>query len=244
MQRAFAWSGVVFAVALFISFWGIAGFVPPPSPNNTAAHTAEFFESNAFRIRLGLFLTMAPSALYGSWSVVISAQMRRIEGRYPVLAWFQMLMGALLVLEIIFPVMIWLAAAYRPTDDPMITQRLNDLAWLLFIGVISTGIMQALVIGVAVLGDRRAEPVFPRWLGYLSLWVSLLFAPGGLIVFFKSGPFSWQGIFGFWSPFVGFAVWILAICWVLLRHSIPQYEAEEEAGRADVEALASTGRIG
>ncbi len=109
-------------------------------------------------------ITMLSAPLYGSWSVAVSIQLKRMEGTYSPLAYFQMLLGALLVLEIIFPVMIWQAAAYRPSLDIAITQRLNDLGWLTFVGVVSTGALQIVVVAVAALTDKREVPIFPRWL--------------------------------------------------------------------------------
>ena len=54
-------------------------------------------------------------------------------------------------------------------------QTLNDMGWLPFTGIIYAIFVQNLVIGVAVLSDRRAQPVYPRWYGYFCLWTALLY---------------------------------------------------------------------
>jgi hypothetical protein len=36
-------------------------------------------------------------------------------------------------------------------------------------------------------------------------------------VLFKSGPFAWNGLVGFWCPALGFSVWITALAFALLR---------------------------
>ena len=72
-------------------------------------------------------------------------------------------------------------------------------------------------VGFATLADKSAEPVFPRWSGFVNLWLGTLFLPGGLIVFFKTGPFAWDGFIAFWIPFAAFALWFLVMTPVLLR---------------------------
>ena len=47
------WCGAVFAVLFGVGIV-LAGFVPPPSPADTAAQTQEFYRSNANAIRVGM----------------------------------------------------------------------------------------------------------------------------------------------------------------------------------------------
>jgi hypothetical protein len=67
-----------------------------------------------------------------------------------------------------------------------------------------------------VLGDRNASPEMPRWVGFMNLWVAVLFIPGGFLTFFKTGPFAWNGVFVYWIPLVVFLGWYLVMV-VLLR---------------------------
>ncbi len=53
--------------------------------------------------------------------------------------------------------------------------------------------------------------MLPRWLGYLNLWVAMLIIPAGLVLFFKHGPFAWNGVVGLYIPLVAFAIWILSM---------------------------------
>jgi hypothetical protein len=104
----------------------------------------------------------------------------------------------------------------------------NDLAWIPFIGLSQTAAMQSAVFGVAILLDRRKDPVFPRWLGYFNLWAALLFCPGEFNVFFKTGPLAWDGLISYWIPLSVFATWLILNSWLLLK-AVDHQVAEEGA---------------
>ena len=103
--------------------------------------------------------------------------------------------------------MIWATAAFRPGRSPEITQALVDLGWLLFITPIAPFILQYLTLAIAIFADHRAQPAFPRWAGYLQLWISITFLPALAAYFMKRGPLAWKGLFVWWIPFVAFTAW-------------------------------------
>lgn len=240
VQRAFAWSGVVMLVLFLLGFWVVAGYVPPSNPKASVAEIVDFYSSNTTAIHLGLWLTMIAAAFCATFFTVISIQMRRIEGPHSPLAFAQMICGGLFVIEFIIPLMIWQGADYRPTLNPSMTYRLHDLGWLFFLGVVSTGVLQAFLIAWAILRDPRERPIFPRWVAYVSLWCGLLFMPGGLIVFFKSGPLDWRGLIAWWLLLVAFGIWVVALVYSLLVHAIPHHEREAR----EMSALASDELVG
>ncbi len=183
-------------------------------------------------IRIGLIFTVISSALLGPYFAVLTVQMQRMEGVRPVFAYTQLALGALAIIEFIIPVMIMLAATFRPDRDPEIVQALNDVGWFLFLGVVSTFVLQLIVIGVAILGDRRETPVFPRWVGYFNIWMALLFTPANILVFFKTGPFAWDGFFIWWIPFTAFLLWFPTNTIYLLR-AVKQDDYDPAAERRD-----------
>lgn len=74
--------------------------------------------------------------------------------------------------------MFWQIAAYRDDTSPELVRLLNDMAWVPFVGMTSTAVVQAGALAYSMPGDRRPVPVFPRWAAYLNLWVMfVLWAP-------------------------------------------------------------------
>jgi hypothetical protein len=118
-----------------------------------------------------------------------------------------------------------MAAAFQPERDPEITQALHAAGWLPLVALIFPAVVQNTAIAVATFTDTREQPVFPRWVGYFNIWVALLFLPSGLVLFFKTGPFAWNGIFTFWLAATVFTIWLVTM-FVMLRRAIAQQETE------------------
>jgi hypothetical protein len=221
-----AWSGVLLGVIMVLGFILLAGFVPTRSPSQSAAETAQFILDNRDRIRWGLILTMAAAALLMPFYTEITLQMRRIEGRYPALALIQFGLGTLLILEFIYLLFFWQTATYRVERSPELIQLLNDMAWIPFVGLSSTVIGGVAAFGIAILLDRRPQPVFPRWLGYFNLWCALMFTPGTFNVFFQDGPLAWNGILAWYLPLTVFGIWLLVIA-IYLSKAVDTMDEEE-----------------
>jgi hypothetical protein len=122
--------------------------------------------------------------------------------------------------------LLFIGASFRPERTPELTMLVNDLSYVMLILPWPPILGQLGAIAVAVLNDRRAEPVWPRWVAYYSIWVGVLLLPASLIIFFKTGPFAWTGIVGFWIPAAVFGTWYLVMTKLLLK-AVGQ-EAEED----------------
>jgi hypothetical protein len=109
-----------------------------------------------------------------------------------------------------------MASAFRSDDRPAdLTRALNDVGWTLFVLVIWSLWVQMLAIAAAVLIDNRPEPILPRCVGYLSLRAAILVIPAGLILFFKTGPWAWNGLVGFFIPLTALVTWMLSMTWTV-----------------------------
>lgn len=224
-----AWSGVGTIVLVAIGFI-LAGFIPPPLPSNNAAHTAHMYRTHATGIRFGMILVMYGSTLLMPFAAIITIQMRRIEGRYPVLALTQFGVGSLFVLEFIYLAFFWITGTYRAERSPEIVQTLNDMGWIPFIGLSSTLVLQSAVFGWVILSDSE-QRYFPRWLGYYNLWAALMFTPGTFNMFFHNGPLAWNGLIAFWIPVPIFASWLI-INSIFLARSVDRAAVEDATTHA------------
>lgn len=230
VQRVLVWSGPAMVVLWVAAFVFIAGFFPPSEPSASADQIVDLYADHTGMIKLGMVISMAASALLVPWAVALSGQLKRIDGARA-LADVQMVSCALLSLEFITPIGVWMAAAFRfDGRAPDVTLAMHDLGWILFMTVIWSLEVQLLAIGAAILIDRRETPVLPRSLGYLSLWVALLIIPAGLVLYFKDGPFAWNGIVGLYIPLTAFTIWVFALTVAVHRALTVQIAEGTEPG--------------
>ncbi|MGY4103737.1 hypothetical protein ACW2Q0_29875 [Nocardia sp. R16R-3T] len=171
----------------------------------------------------------------------MAVQIRRIEGeRRRMLTYTWIIAAAGSMMNYILPFFFMEVAAFR-TEDPQFIQRFNDLGWLCFLAGPYIFSIQALILATAVLQDRRENPVFPRWSGFLGLWCGLLFLPGTFIVFFKTGPIAWNGLLSWWIPFVAFGVWIVTVAILVIRAARTQQP--DPVATADVDLAAQVAEL-
>ncbi|GGL10160.1 hypothetical protein [Nocardia jinanensis] len=228
------WGGIVFAVLFFVGFVLFARFLPPLSPNDSAARTAEIYRDNTNGIRIGLALCYFGTMAFLAFGAGITGQTRRIKGVASTLTILQTAAFAAASLLLILPITMWFAAAFRPDTQPAENiQIFNDFGWISFIAGFPPFVVWIAATGCAILSDSRANPLFPRWSGYFSLLMAFIqAAPPVLLVFFKTGPFAWNGVLSFWIPLTDFFVWFLVITALTLKAIDRKYEDEEPAAPA------------
>lgn len=209
VQLLCAYAGYGFLVLYLLGFVVLARFVPPPDPGASAEHIAQMFRANTFSIRLGMWVCVSSGALLLAWGGAVAVQIKRMEGRFSPLTYTWVAANACVVIEFIYPNMFWSVAAFRPEAAPEFIQRFNDLAWLPWLGIVSTGIIQCCALGLLTLLDKRSEPIYPRWFGYFQFWCALGLSPAGLIIFFKNGPLAWNGLIAFWIAASVAFVWVV-----------------------------------
>jgi hypothetical protein len=216
-QLICAWCGVICIVLFFIGAWPLAHILPPHLPSASAAEIANIYQQDVNYFRFGMLVLMVGAALLLPFSAAISMQMIRIEGKLPVLAFTQFGAGALGVLVLTIPALLFTATAFRPERAPELILLLNDLAWLMFAMPFGPAAIQSFVIGLAIISDKNIKPLFPRWVGFFNFWAALLFVPAGMISFFKTGPFAWNGLIAFWLPAIVFGVWFMVMFPMLIK---------------------------
>jgi hypothetical protein len=217
IQLTCAASGLLMIAFYGFGVLGFARMIPVHSPELSAAEVTGSYLENLTGVRIGMSMVMLGCALMITWGAAVATQTRRGAPRHPILFHIQV---ACSVTAAINGVMLCLAgglAAFRPgVVSAEITQALDDLFWLLWVLPGSTFEIWCLAAGVAILLDRsgntsRDQPVFPRWSGYFSIFVALSFFPGFMGLFFKSGPFAYNGLVPWWIPTLTFFTWALVM---------------------------------
>lgn len=222
-QLACAWSGIALIVIVVAGFLLLAGYLPPPiQANDGPEEVADFYRDNTDAIRAGLVIGFCGWAGWGSFTAVIGIQLARMQPQRPVLAMCQIVFGAGGMVFLMLSSIILLVTTFRPDRNPEVTQALNDLGWISLFITVPAFSSQALVIGIATLKRNPPVQVYPRWIGYLNVWVAILFVPALAIPLIKTGPFAWQGALVYWLAFVVFFIWILALFWAIRKAAMDE----------------------
>lgn len=224
VQRLCVWSAPVAFVLILVALL-FASWLPFPSPDESAAEVGEYYADHADGIRLATVLFAAGAALLAPLAAVIAVQLKRIEGEHTPLAYLELGMGSASALAVSISAFFWWTAAFRPERDPVVTQSWHDAGWLCFTAVVFIAMLQLAAIAVAILSDRRDQPIFPRWVGYLSAWVALLLLPSVMCLWFKTGPFAWNGVATLYLALVAVGTYFIVMIVQLLR-----VIREQEAG--------------
>lgn len=217
------WSTAGFFLVWLVGYALFAKWIPPLSPDLTAQQTADHYSEHADAIRAGMVFMTLGSVLYLPWTALLAQIIRQVETGSRILTWTQLTAGVISALAFMIPAYIWAAISFRPHRDPEVAQTLSDLGWLIFITTIGPFILQYLTLAIAIFLDDRDEPAFPRWVGYLQVWVSLSFTPALLAFFMKDGPFAWDGLMVWWIPLTMFSVWFAILIFMVRRAVIGGY---------------------
>ena len=213
-----AWTGPAVVTIFLIGFVAFARFFPPSSPASSAAEIAAMYVDNAVGIRIGCCIMLIGSTLTIPWGLSVAALTRRIEVGIPLFTYMQVAcVGIALPLAVLLPT-VWGVASFRPDDvSPDITRMLHDLGWFLYLFTWPPFAIWCIAIGLPILADKTPDPIFPRWVGFFNLWVALLEAPAGLLIFFKSGPFAYNGIICFYLPSIVYFAWIVVMTTTVIK---------------------------
>lgn len=183
---------------------------PIPGPGLTPDGIIAFTLGNAAHMQLGMALLaiFLGFASFGTGLIVV--QMKRMSGPGPTLAYAYMASGAAAALPgCFFCALAFSVAAFRPDRDPQIVAMLYDVGFVGFIGCLGCFATQYVAFATAIFLDRRA--IFPRWLGYVTIWNLVTELVAVPVWIFKSGPYAWNGLLSFYLGVMIFVVWLVSV---------------------------------
>lgn len=223
---ASVWCGPAGMVLLGVGLVPLARFIPPPSPADTAKQIQRLYVHNLTGVRIGMTMSILGLALLIPWSVAVAVQTRRTERGVPALTYLQLAASAVSWTTGVLAPLVWAVAAFRPDAiAPDLTRALNDLGWFLFLFPWPPFLVWFIALGVAIVRDQSDPPVYPRWAAYLSFWAALAIAPGFTMVFFKTGPFAFNGLVTFYVAFVDFFIWVVVMTFLTIAAIKKQVES-------------------
>jgi hypothetical protein len=224
-----AWCGIAYIALLLLGWWVVGGFFPLHKPSAGAEEIASFFRQDVVGIRLGMVIVMWGAAVFIPFTSTMADYVARFEGRTGPLTRTMTMAGYANAMLTFYPPLWWIATTWRATERSADTTRmLNDIAWLQFIGGLALIMPMFVVMVVVAFNDESAHPVFPRWFGYQSIMTFVLFLPDQALFFFKTGPFAWNGVLGFWIPLTVFCGWFVSMFYLIRRALLQEmHEAEQ-----------------
>lgn len=215
--RLSVWCGVVVLVANTLAFSVIGHLSPPVSPHDSAQEVANFLAEHRTGILWAVVVMGICAPLFYPFAVITSLQMRRIEGGWGLLSMIQLTTGVVAPTGWVYPLAVLATAAYRPHRSPDLQQLLSDQFWLTYVGVAVIFVVNVVTIGISAFVDRRPNPIFPRWFGWLNFVLAAALFPGVFVYVATDGPFAWDGLFTVLIPSVAFIIWKISMIIVLLR---------------------------
>ncbi|MGV0794080.1 hypothetical protein [Mycolicibacterium sp. XJ1819] len=223
-EKIAIWAGLISMLLLFGGGYILSGLVIPPSAMDSSEAVVARYIADIGPIRIGCFLMVTGFSFVSLWGCALASLTRHVKGHSSVITYTQVTCIAAVLVIVLFIPMMWAIAAFRPGEiAPDITVSISDIGWFLFLYPWPPLMIWLVVTGWTILTDNSAEPVFPRWAGYLCLWTALCSVAGGLMSFFKDGPFSWSGVFAYLVPLGVFFIWMVSMSTVMLR-AIKQLE--------------------
>ena len=208
------WSAVPLIVVFFIGMIPLAGFIPPPDPQDSADQIVAMYTENLTAIRVGLILSALSFTLMFAWGASLASLTFRTENGFPGLTFTQLVCcsaGSALTFLIF---LIWSVASFRPTEyDPETVLMLNDLGWFCFLWIVPPFSLWSIAMGLAIIKDKAEIPTFPRWTAYVCFLEAFLMEGVMFIALAKEGPLAYNGLIAFYIPVAAFFVWMVVMTW-------------------------------
>lgn len=235
-QRILIWWAVISLIVYSLDLGLLFDMIPPPRATLSIQQIADWYAHRHTRIRVGAVIASWTSAFMVPLSVVIAAQLGRLEGGRRVWSAAAGAGGVMCSIFLVLPPIFWAVAAYTPSRDPQATALMHELGML----TLATTVQYFIFLFVAVIVFCFRTPTmphspFPRWFGYFTAWVGVMFEAGPIAFLTRTGPFAWDGLLVFWVPLTLIVTWISVMVYLLLS-AIKHQEDDETTTPAPIRA--------
>lgn len=226
-QKFGIYSTWIFSLLTIIGWLGIAHFYQPAPADLGLEETRVWFtETHRWGTIIGCSIFYIGCAFLVPGSIQFGIMLSKVEGRWPVFSLTTAVCGLFISLIIFFNCCAWITSAYRLEFGADVVQAFNDWAWLAFLLGWAYLAAEMFASAVVELQDDSPVPMIPRWLTWMTLAgaVTLLTAAGP--AFFKSGPFAYHGLLGFYLPMVVWGVYLNLTAWYMYKALLREEQAE------------------
>jgi hypothetical protein len=227
-EQIIFWTLPAVAIIWIVAFFVFPGFVPPMSPQSSAAKVAAFYSQNATRVRCGMILFNWFCVALIPILMLIVERMRGMAHRTPIMRYCVIGVAGAAPIAFLTSTVFWLIAAFRPDRAPDLTQLLNDLAWITFTCGVPFLIALCVFLAVSISFDQQDQPVFPRWVARFNVVIAIALVPAGFAGLTLSGPFAWNGFLSFWVRNLAITLWIVVMA-VVLKQAMDRDRDQVEA---------------
>lgn len=227
-ERVIFWTLPFVAVVWIAAFLLFPGFRPPMSPQMSPEAVATFYRQHTSSVRWSMILLNWFCVALIPILMLIVERMRGMAHRTPVLRYCVIGVAAAAPIVFLTSTVFWLLAAFRPYRAPDLTQLYNDLGWITFTCGVPFLICLCLFLALAIFFDGQPSPVFSPWIARFNVAIAILLVPAGFAGLTLSGPFAWNGFFGFWLKNIAIALWII-VMGIVLGRSVEEDHALAEA---------------
>lgn len=211
--------GPLFTLCAAIGWLALSQGLFPFDPSYSAERLAAEYADEDFNIILGSTIFLIGCGVLIFWIAQLAVMMAALEGRRPVLAIVQLVGGIGVVTFVSGACCLWVGAAFRAGEAaPSVTEALNDAGWFTFMLTWPGLSIQMVAAGLVVWFARhRSDSLAPGWVGIYCFVAAAIIALVGFVAFTKTGPFAWNGVLGYYLPFIVWSISFELLSWSMLQ---------------------------
>lgn len=202
IQEILLWWSIVFGIIFVLAWAFVIGMIPLPPATWTSAEVAAFYTENQTRIRWGAAICSWTAGFWIPFTMVVGAQIARLEKGFPILAIMQIVSGCIQALTLVIPAVIWGVCAFTPERLPDVTAAFHEFSILFLVCLDQIYIFQwAPWIIITFMVSKDPLSPFPRWFAYFLIWSVVMYECAAIGFTTKTGLFAWDGLLVFYIPF-------------------------------------------